>query len=76
MAFNLNGTHVLQKVLLCLKIENVDFIFRPVIENFYDLAMDQNGLCLIKKVVAKIKDKEDLMEEVGIILTENAVSLV
>jgi hypothetical protein len=38
--------------------------------------MDQNGLCLIKKVVAKIKDKEDLMEEVGILLTENAVSLV
>jgi hypothetical protein len=76
MAFNLNGTHVLQKVLLCLKMENLDFIFRPVIENFFDLAMDQNGLCLIKKVVAKIKDKEDLMEEVGIILTENAVSLV
>jgi hypothetical protein len=76
MAFNLNGTHVLQKVLLCLKMENLDFIFRPVIENFIDLAMDQNGLCLIKKVVAKIKDKEDLMEEVGIILTENAVSLV
>ena len=57
-------------------MENLDFIFRPVIENFIDLAMDQNGLCLIKKVVAKIKDKEDLMEEVGIILTENAVSLV
>jgi hypothetical protein len=57
-------------------MENLDFIFRPVIKNFIDLAMDQNGLCLIKKVVAKIKDKVDLMEEVGIILTENAVSLV
>ena len=57
-------------------MENLDFIFRPVIENFIDLSMDQNGLCLIKKVVAKIKDKEDLMEEVGVILTENAVSLV
>lgn len=40
MAFNLNGTHVLQKVLLCLKMENLDFIFRPVIKNFIDLAMD------------------------------------
>ncbi len=52
MVFNLNGTHVILKVLLCLKNENVDFIIRPVIDNFIDLAMDQNGLCVIKKVVA------------------------
>ncbi len=54
LAFDANGTHVLQKVLLCMKEENIDFIFEPVIENFIDLSMDQNGLCVIKKIVSKV----------------------
>ena len=51
MAFDSNGTHVLQKVLLCLKEENIDFIFDPVFEMLVDLSMDQNGLCVIKKII-------------------------
>jgi hypothetical protein len=54
LAFDANGTHVLQKVLLCMKEENIDFIFVPVLENFIDLSMDQNGLCVIKKIVSKV----------------------
>jgi predicted nucleotide-binding protein (sugar kinase/HSP70/actin superfamily) len=40
LAFDANGTHVLQKVLLCLKEENIDFIFYPILENLIDLSMD------------------------------------
>jgi hypothetical protein len=40
LAFDPNGTHVLQKVLLCMKEENIDFIFEPVYENLIDLSMD------------------------------------
>lgn len=40
LSFDLNGTHVLQRVLLCLKEENIDFIFNPVLENLIDLSMD------------------------------------
>lgn len=54
LAFDANGTHVLQKVLLCMKEENIDFIFEPVLANFLDLSMDQNGLCVIKKIVSKV----------------------
>jgi Pumilio-family RNA binding repeat len=54
LAFDANGTHVLQKVLLCIKEENIDFIFNPIAENFINLSMDQNGLCVIKKIVSKI----------------------
>jgi hypothetical protein len=54
LAFDPNGTHVLQKVLLCMKEESIDFIFDPVLENLIDLSMDQNGLCVIKKLISKI----------------------
>lgn len=40
LAFDPNGTHVLQKVLLCMKEENIDFIFDPVYDNLIDLSMD------------------------------------
>jgi hypothetical protein len=40
LAFDQNGTHVLQKVLLCIKEEGIQFIFDPVYENLIDLSMD------------------------------------
>lgn len=72
LAFDPNGTHVLQKILLCLKEEQIDFIFDPVLENFIDLAMDQNGLCVIKKIVGRIQGNEKRIR-VGKILSENVV---
>lgn len=75
LAFDSNGTHVLQKVLLCMKEENIDFIFNPIYEKFIDLSMDQNGLCVIKKIISKIQGHEKRML-IGDKLSENVVSLV
>lgn len=61
-AFDANGTHVLQKVLLCLKEEDIDFIFKPVLDNLIDLSMDQNGLCVIKKLITKIHGHEKKLQ--------------
>lgn len=72
LAFDPNGTHVLQKVLLCMKEENIDFIFDPVLEHFVDLSMDQNGLCVIKKIVSKIQGHEKRLK-IGKVLSENVV---
>ncbi len=72
LAFDPNGTHVLQKVLLCMKEENIDFIFGPVFEYLVDLSMDQNGLCVIKKLVSKIQGHEK-RNLVGAKLSENVV---
>ena len=54
LSFDGNGTHVLQKVLLCMKEENIDFIFNPILQNLVDLSMDQNGLCVVKKIISKV----------------------
>ena len=40
LAFDQHGTHVLQKVLLCIKEENIDFIFLPIMKSLIDLSMD------------------------------------
>ncbi|CDW87894.1 rna-binding [Stylonychia lemnae] len=75
LAFDTNGTHVLQKVLLCLKEENIDFIFSPVLKNLIELSMDQNGLCVIKKIISKVQGHEKKIA-LGEKLSENVVELV
>ena len=63
LAFDPHGTHVLQKVMLCMKEEQIDFIFNPVYESLVELSMNQNGLCVIKKLIQKIttEDKRRLV---------------
>ena len=75
LAYDPNGTHVLQKVLLCLKEDNIDFIFNPVYDNLIDLSMDQNGLCVIKKLIQKIQSQEKRIK-IGEKLSQNVVQLV
>lgn len=72
LAFDINGTHVLQKVIICLKEESIEYIIKPLIENLKDLAMDQNGLCVIKKIISKVKNHEKKLL-IGEKLSEHAV---
>ena len=58
-----------------MKEENIDFIFEPVLDNFIDLSMDQNGLCVIKKIVSKVQG-HDKRTRIGKILGDNVVVLV
>jgi F0F1-type ATP synthase delta subunit len=45
------GTHVIQKVLSCFEEQKRAFIFEEVFDDFIELAKNNNGLCVIKKLV-------------------------
>lgn len=75
MAFDQNANHVLQKVISCFKEEKVGFIYEPIMKQFIELSMDQNGLCVVKKLIIKITD-EAKIKEIQTLLTEHAVKLV
>jgi len=53
MAYDGNATHVLQKLLTSLSEEKLDYVFYPVMDDFVNLSMDANGLCVLKKVIGK-----------------------
>ena len=40
LAKDANGTHVLQKVLLCMKEENAQYIIQPSLENLCELSFN------------------------------------
>lgn len=58
-----------------MKEENIDFIFDPVFHHLIKLSMDQNGLCVIKKIISKIQGHHKKMK-LGERLSDNVVELV
>jgi Pumilio-family RNA binding repeat len=66
---------VIQKVISSFDAEKRNFVFEEVFEHFLDLAMNTNGLCVIKKLVTCTNNSEQgqrLMEKIS----ENVIELV
>jgi len=44
--------HIIEKLLTCFEEEYINFIYGYIIENFLDLANNNNGICVVKKILA------------------------
>ena len=47
LSFNGNGTHILQKIISCFDEDKRLIINKCILENFYDLCMNANGICVV-----------------------------
>lgn len=64
LSFDPNGTHVLQKVLLTVKVNKLDYIFYECYDKLIELSLDANGLCVVKKLITRfsvLPDKRKLL---------------
>ena len=67
MAFNKNATHVLQKIVLLFPDIHRIQLNEIIINNFIELCLDSNGICLIKifiKTNTLINDKKRINEKI------------
>ena len=69
------GSHVLEKLLACFEEEFVSFIYNYIIDNFLELANNNNGICVVKKILA-LTHKQNLHEKLKVIVKENAIQLI
>lgn len=44
LSFDSNGTHVLQKVILTVKVEKLGYVFDACYDKLIELSLDSNGL--------------------------------
>lgn len=51
LSMDAQGTHVVQKVLSSFLESRREFIFEEIYDKFLDLSMNNNGLCVVKKLV-------------------------
>ncbi len=48
LSYDINGTHVIQKVVSCISEENREFINYIVLKNIHKLVFDSNGICVVR----------------------------
>ena len=69
------GTHVLEKVLNVFEYEYSCCIYNYVLDNFAHLAMNANGICVVKKVLLEYKYM-NIHKQLVKIVYDNALELV
>ena len=57
LAFDPEGTHVLQKIITCFPENEIQNLIDVLFNNFNSLCKDSKGICVIKKLVSNIKNK-------------------
>ena len=69
------GCHVLEKLLVCFEDEYILFIYCYIFEKFLYIANNNNGICIIKKILT-FTYKKKLHEKIKNIVKENAIYLI
>ena len=69
------GSHVLEKLLACFEEEYVSFLYTYIVNNFLELAYNNNGICIIKKILT-FTHKKALHDKLKIIVKDNATQLI
>ena len=69
------GSHVLEKLLTCFEEEYISFIYDYIYDNFLTLANNNNGICVVKKIVS-LTHKKNLHDKIKIIIKENAMQFI
>ena len=69
------GSHVLEKLLTCFEEEYINFIYNYIIDNFLDLANNNNGICVVKKILT-FTHKKNIHDRLKIIIKDNALQLI
>jgi pumilio RNA-binding family len=69
------GTHVVEKVLMCFDEESILDIYNLIMDNFVSLANNSNGLCVVKRVLicARINETISRLQN---ILVDNVQALM
>ena len=75
LSFDPFGCHVIEKLLSCFEEEYVSFIYNYIVDNFLELAYNNNGICVVKKILS-LTHKTNLHDKLKIIVKENAKQLI
>ena len=75
LIYDPSGCHVLEKILICFEDEYTIFIYSYIFGNFLYLANNNNGICIIKKILTFVNNKK-LHEKLKKLIKENALYLI
>ena len=74
-AYNIYGARILEKILAYFEDEFKKEIIEYICENFLELAYNNNGICLVKKILL-MTHKKDLHIKLKKLVFDNALNLI
>ena len=74
-AYNIYGARILEKILAYFEDEFKQEIIEYICENFLELAYNNNGICLVKKILL-MTHKKDLHIKLKKLVFDNALNLI
>ena len=74
-AYNIYGSRILEKILAYFEDEFKQEIIEYICENFLELAYNNNGICLVKKILL-MTHKKDLHIKLKKLVFDNALNLI
>ena len=75
LTLDIYGTHVIEKIIMCLETEYCTAIIQFILDNYVYLANHVNGLCLAKKILM-IEYKKENYKRLKQILIEHCLDLI
>lgn len=75
LILDIYGTHVIEKILMCLEREHCLLIKQFIIDNYVYLANHMNGLCLAKKILM-LEYKKEHFNTLRQILIDHCLDLI
>ena len=75
LAYNIYGARILEKILAYFEDEFKQEIIEYICENFLELAYNNNGICLVKKILL-MTHKKDLHIKLKKLVFDNALNLI
>ena len=76
LSFDIYGTHVVEKILLCLDPSYAQSIIQFILDNFISLSCHVNGLCVAKRILTLSAQTGLYRNELIYILNTSCVSLI
>ena len=75
LAYNIYGARILEKILAYFEDEFKKEIIEYICDNFLELAYNNNGICLVKKILL-MTHKKDLHIKLKKLVFDNALNLI
>jgi hypothetical protein len=76
LSFDPQGTHFVQKLITSISLNNISFVFDPIIRRFVEVANHSFGLCVLKQLVTKVENAPGLRGRIIGLLTDNLENLI
>ena len=76
LAIDTYATHVIQKLITVAAVEDIAFIYEPLLQNFLKVAMHSYGILVIKHLMAKIDRSPNLKQRIVVLIFDEFERLI